>query len=77
MACGPEKFRYQDDLMLDESGEKYLLLHFYPHVSYFILPSLPYFLFSIKLTNSSFTKKKKHQSFYKYSLNDQLCYYLC
>lgn len=21
MACGPEKFRYQDDLMLDESGE--------------------------------------------------------
>lgn len=22
VACGPEKFRYQDDLMLDESGEK-------------------------------------------------------
>lgn len=21
VACGPEKFRYQDDLMLDESGE--------------------------------------------------------
>lgn len=21
MACGPEKFRYQDDLMLDESGK--------------------------------------------------------
>lgn len=21
MACGPEKFRYQDDLMLDETGE--------------------------------------------------------
>lgn len=54
MACGAEKFRYQDDLMLDESGEKYLLLHFYPHVSYFILPSLPYFLFSIKLTKSFF-----------------------
>uniref|UniRef100_A0A669BBB0 Serine/threonine-protein kinase DCLK2 n=1 Tax=Oreochromis niloticus TaxID=8128 RepID=A0A669BBB0_ORENI len=63
VACGPEKFRYQDDLMLDESGEKYLLLHFYPHVSYFILPSLPYFLFSIKLTNSSFTKKKNISHF--------------
>lgn len=23
-ACGPEKFRYQDDLNLDESGEYYL-----------------------------------------------------
>lgn len=21
VACGPEKYRYQDDLMLDESGE--------------------------------------------------------
>lgn len=28
MACGPEKFRYQDDLMLDETGEatSYILL---------------------------------------------------
>lgn len=25
VACGPEKFRYQDDLMLDETGESPLL----------------------------------------------------
>uniref|UniRef100_A0AAX7SUH4 Serine/threonine-protein kinase DCLK2 n=1 Tax=Astatotilapia calliptera TaxID=8154 RepID=A0AAX7SUH4_ASTCA len=43
VACGPEKFRYQDDLMLDESGEKYLLLHFYPHSSITIF--MCFFLF--------------------------------
>uniref|UniRef100_A0A3B5A7W3 Serine/threonine-protein kinase DCLK2 n=1 Tax=Stegastes partitus TaxID=144197 RepID=A0A3B5A7W3_9TELE len=29
VACGPEKFRYQDDLMLDESGEATVSLHQY------------------------------------------------
>uniref|UniRef100_A0AAX7T4J4 Serine/threonine-protein kinase DCLK2 n=1 Tax=Astatotilapia calliptera TaxID=8154 RepID=A0AAX7T4J4_ASTCA len=43
VACGPEKFRYQDDLMLDESGEKYLLLHFYPHWSLHSHPSCSVF----------------------------------
>lgn len=25
IACGPEKFRYQDDFLLDESGKMYFL----------------------------------------------------
>lgn len=25
IACGPEKFRYQDDFLLDESGKKIVL----------------------------------------------------
>uniref|UniRef100_G3QBB6 Serine/threonine-protein kinase DCLK2 n=1 Tax=Gasterosteus aculeatus aculeatus TaxID=481459 RepID=G3QBB6_GASAC len=35
VACGPEKFRYQDDLMLDESGEatRYLVPMFLAHLT--------------------------------------------
>jgi len=29
IACGPEKFRYQDDFLLDESGKKMYLKNAY------------------------------------------------
>lgn len=29
IACGPEKFRYQDDFLLDESGKRMYLKNFY------------------------------------------------
>lgn len=42
VACGPEKFRYQDDLMLDESGEatsRYLAVQCGPSYILALLPS--------------------------------------
>lgn len=57
VACGPEKFRYQDDLMLDESGEAAVPLLFDIWLSSLIFhlssfpPLLPVFL----LTSQSYT----------------------
>lgn len=41
VACGLEKFRYQDDLMLDESGETICVWHFHADISHLAVQRAP------------------------------------
>lgn len=55
VACGPEKFRYQDDLMLDESGEATPLTFFLCFSVFHSFKDCAFVCFFVGSSNLSFS----------------------